>query len=69
MALCVLCAQPTHGAEAFCGFHVHGHGDDWATANRTMCDFLHRGIVRPPPAGRPDALDVPIEILDEALVP
>ena len=36
---------------------------------RIMCDFLHRGIVPPAPPDRLNALDVPIETLDEALVP
>jgi hypothetical protein len=39
----------------FCAHHSSGHGDDWATGNRLMCDFLHRGIVSPTPrepAGR-----------------
>ncbi len=29
--------------------NLTGHGDDWATGNRIMCDFLHRGIVLPGP--------------------
>ena len=66
MTLCMLCAQPTLGDEEVCVFHLHGQGDDWATGNRTMCDFLHRGIVpvrrreRPVPVER-------LETLEEAL--
>jgi len=26
-------------------YHVLGDGSDWATGNRIMCDFVHRGIV------------------------
>ena len=68
MALCVLCAEPTLGDQDVCVFHLYGHGADWATGNRIMCDFLHRGVVPPAAAERPDALDLPIETLDEALV-
>ena len=67
MALCVLCAQPTLGDQDVCAFHVASLGDDWATGNRIMCDFLHRGIVHPL-AGEP-ATDVEVLVgaLDEAV--
>jgi len=48
-------------------YHLTGHGADWATANRIMCDFFHRGIVlsRPSaPAGQP--IDVLVEELQAA---
>jgi hypothetical protein len=69
MRRCVLCGESTLGEENFCLFHLDADEDNWATGNRIMCDFLHRRIV--PSAGpeRPDALDLPIETLDEALVP
>ena len=43
MSLCAYCGQLTsdHG---FCAYHALGDGD-WATGNRIMCDFIHRGIV------------------------
>ncbi len=48
MSLCALCAHPTLGGDVLCGYHAAAHGGDWATGNRIMCDFLHRGIVRAP---------------------
>jgi hypothetical protein len=68
MTLCVLCAQATLGDQNLCVFHTHGDGTDWATWNRIMCDFLHRGIVPYAPPEGPDALDLPIETFDEELV-
>ena len=47
MPLCVLCGQVTLDTDEICRHHMGGHEDDWATANRVMCDFLHRGVVRP----------------------
>ena len=69
MTLCVLCAEPTLGDGEVCVVHFSAHGAEWATGNRIMCDFLHRGIVPPAPPDRLNALDVPTETLDEALVP
>lgn len=48
MSLCALCGQPTLGTDALCGYHSAAYGGDWATGNRIMCDFLHRGIVLAP---------------------
>jgi len=31
------------------GYHIAGHGEDWARGNRLMCDLLHRGITSPAP--------------------
>ena len=67
MRLCVLCAQPLLGCDDVCAYHLHGHGDDWATGNRIMCDFLLRRIVRPVPRERSDALELLVEVLDEAV--
>jgi hypothetical protein len=50
MSLCPLCGGPSYGADALCAHHVHAAGD-WATGNRIMCDFIHRGIVSRTPAG------------------
>lgn len=60
MSLCVHCGQPTLGPDDFCAHHTSGHGDDWATGNRIMCDFLHRGIVSSTPR---ELADPSIELL------
>ncbi len=52
MRVCALCGHPTFGADGLCAYHSTSHGDDWALGNRIMCDFLHRGIVTPPPTRR-----------------
>jgi hypothetical protein len=64
MSMCALCAQPILGAGEFCAYHLAGPTDDWAAGNRVMCDFVHRGIVRPTP---PDLADPSIELLDDSL--
>jgi len=45
MSLCVCCAQPVGDGGDFCGYHTLGDSGDWATGNRIVCDFIHRGIV------------------------
>jgi hypothetical protein len=59
MSLCVECGYPTFEPEGLCAHHGIGYGDNWAMANRIMCDFLHRGIVSARPSelrfGRPAA--------------
>ena len=67
MSLCVLCAQPTLGDEAMCGYHSYHPADGWATGNRIMCDFLHRGIVPPTPDERLDISDPSSETLVAAI--
>jgi len=52
MSLCIQCGYPTSGADDMCVHHVAAYADDWAMGNRIMCDFLHRGIVSPPPGRR-----------------
>jgi len=65
MSLCTLCGHPTFGADELCAYHSSSHGDDWATGNRIMCDFLHRGIVRAaPPARARRPLDVTLDSLE-----
>jgi hypothetical protein len=64
MSLCALCAQPTSDGDDVCVFHLCGHGDEWATGNRIMCDFVHRGIVPPAPCERVDALELLVGIID-----
>jgi hypothetical protein len=67
MRLCVICAQALTGRDDVCAYHLHGHGDDWATGNRIMCDFLHRGVVPFAPSERPGGLELLVEVLDEAV--
>jgi hypothetical protein len=50
MSLCALCGGPSYGADALCLHHLHAGTDDWATGNRIICDFIHRGIVGRTPA-------------------
>ena len=71
MSLCTLCGHPTFGADALCAYHCSTNGDDWATGNRIMCDFLHRGIVlAAPPTRAPRTLDVTRDSLEiERLLP
>jgi hypothetical protein len=45
MSLCAYCGQSLPEGRGLCPHHSTGHGDDWATGNRIMCDFVHRGIV------------------------
>ncbi len=54
MPVCMQCGQPTDGAAEICSYHVYAIVDGWATANRMMCDLLHRGIVPPAPSERDD---------------
>ena len=44
MSLCVLCGGLTPDGSAICVYHC-STDEDWATANRIMCDFVHRAIV------------------------
>ena len=70
MSLCALCGQSTGGDYGICLYHVRPDHDNWAAANRRMCDFLHRGIV-PLPSSEP--IDLLLEdlvgALDEAVTP
>jgi hypothetical protein len=47
-----------------CAWHISADGDDWATGNRIMCDFVHRGIVLLTPR---ELTDTSIEVLEAAL--
>lgn len=58
MSLCVVCGLNLMGDVALCVHHTCVYGRDWAEANRAMCDFLHRGIMRP--GAPPDRKPVPI---------
>jgi hypothetical protein len=67
MSLCVFCGQALLSRDDVCAYHLHDHGDDWATRNRIMCDFLHRRVVPSAPSERSDGLDLFVEALDEAV--
>jgi hypothetical protein len=42
---CAYCGDPIDDSSGICRFHSILQGDNWASANRIMCDFIHRGIV------------------------
>ena len=69
MSLCVVCAQPTLGDTDVCVFHLYGQGDDWAAGNRIMCDFLHRGMLRPASSERADDLELVGALEEETVSP
>ena len=58
------CGETLIGGSRLCPYHLTSHGDDWAMANRIMCDFVHRGIVLSRPS-RPARQ--PIDFLVEEL--
>jgi len=69
MSLCALCGHRTLGTEEICLFHFFRTADDdWAAANRIMCDFLHRGIVPPAPPEPAAGFEARLDVLDEALI-
>ncbi len=45
MSLCAYCGQTMGDRGGLCAYHTFGDGGEWATGNRIMCDFVHRGIV------------------------
>ena len=47
MSLCASCGLQLSGQAALCPHHHCVYGDDWAVANRIMCDFFHRKKVPP----------------------
>jgi hypothetical protein len=49
VSLCSYCGQDTLRSDGLCLHHTVATAEDWARANRIMCDFLHRGIVSPRP--------------------
>lgn len=65
MSLCAQCGNDVPGAGDLCEFHTCAMPDDWATANRIMCDFLHRGRVpiRLAPEIRDEVFWAPEEII------
>lgn len=69
MSLCAYCGAATIDPGALCPHHhTSAHADDWATGNRIMCDFVHRGIVPPGPSQRARSeVEILLERLDVAL--
>ena len=67
MPLCLQCGLSTLSTAEICSHHVYGHGDDWATANRIMCDFLHRGVVAPTPCKRDEDLELLVRADEDVL--
>lgn len=49
MSLCVSCGLALAGDADFCPHHQTGYAEDWAAANRIMCDFVHRKWIPPSP--------------------
>gem|GEM_PF-5222915 len=47
MSLCASCGSSLRGDTDLCSHHHTGKPDDWAQANRLMCDFLHRKWIPP----------------------
>jgi hypothetical protein len=67
MSLCAYCGYPTLD-DGMCAYHGVGQGapdvDDWASGNRIMCDFIHRGILlEATPADARHALDLAEPVL------
>jgi len=54
MSLCAYCGR--HTLSDVCEYHSTGSRSDWATVNRVMCDFVHRGVVSPMPRELADDL-------------
>jgi hypothetical protein len=44
MSVCIVCGQSNPDRDSFCSYHITPE-DNWATANRIICDFVHRAIV------------------------
>ena len=47
VSLCASCGLQLSGDAGLCPHHHCVYGDDWAVANRIMCDFFHRKKVPP----------------------
>jgi hypothetical protein len=47
MSLCALCGLHLSGNAGLCPHHHAACNDEWATANRIICDFIHRKKVPP----------------------
>ncbi len=64
MSLCAACALQLSDDMALCPHHHGLSGDDWATTNRLMCDFVHRGRI--PPRTRPEPEEEVLEYAQDA---
>lgn len=47
MSRCASCGFQLSGDAELCPHHHCAYEDDWASANRIMCDFFHRGRTMP----------------------
>lgn len=61
MSLCVACGLALAGDADFCPHHQTGYAEDWAAANRIMCDFVHRKWIPPNPPPNQHDIDMWIE--------
>jgi len=69
MSLCPYCGHPAFGPGPICLYHDTPDRNDWATANRIMCDFVHRGVVSPMPRRSvPRPIDVLLDELETRLL-
>jgi len=44
---CASCGFALSGTAALCRHHAVVYDQDWAVANRIICDLIHRGVVPP----------------------
>jgi hypothetical protein len=58
MSFCASCGLQLYGNAELCPHHHCIFGEDWAVANRIMCDFFHRGklLARLTPTDKDDDL-------------
>ncbi|HYE19702.1 MAG TPA: hypothetical protein VEA69_14725 [Tepidisphaeraceae bacterium] len=47
VSICSQCGCALPGDVDLCTYHHTVYGDDWAVANRIMCDLFHRGKIPP----------------------
>jgi len=45
MSLCARCTAETESG--LCAYHHGEYGEEWATVNRILCDYVHRGMPIP----------------------
>ena len=52
--ICPSCGTELNNGQPLCSHHASNGGEDWATSNRIMCAFIHRGEIpaRVAPADR-----------------
>ena len=61
---CPYCARRPIGPGQMCDHTSLTDHDDWATGNRIMCDFIHRGIIAP---GDLTAPPFPLHVMPEEI--